>query len=122
MKMKQSKAVAAYISLIKISKEMLPAKTAMELFRLKGKLTPQWDFQREQEELYVDKYAIKDQSGDGTIRFESEELRDKFTKAMSDVDNTDVDIEFDRVRVETKDFKLSISDIEALEGFVEFVD
>lgn len=122
MKIKQSKTVAAYVSLIKLSKEMLPAKTAMDLFRLKGKLTPQWDFQREQEALYIGEYAMNDRPENETVRFESEELRNKFVKAMDDVGNTEVEIDFDPVQVELNDFKLSIGDIEALEGFVEFTN
>ena len=116
---KQKYIIKAYKSILKIASGELPLSVAYSFFKLKQALTPQWEFQIEQERMLFEKYELRQL--DGEFTFNSEEDRNEFMQKIEDIGMLHVDIEVDPVHVRLdSDLKMSMEDVENLEGFVVF--
>lgn len=121
MKTTQHKAVNAYIALIKLSRATLKGRVARDLFMLKTKLEPSWNFQKEEQDKYIKEYngTLDD---DGNLRFSNQDDRDQFDKKINEIAEIETEFDIEPVQIKCDDIEISVSDIEALAGFVEFTD
>lgn len=121
MKTTQNKAVNAYIALLKLYRMTLKGKTARDLYMLKSKLEPSWNFQRDEQEKYLQACnGTADENG--TLKFNSIEDRDKFDEKVNEIAEVEVELDITPVQIKCDDVEISGADIEALIGFVDFVD
>lgn len=119
MKIKNFKIIKAYIALMKLENETLKVTEAMELFRLKKKLSDHFEFYRDQEKKYSEQYGDK-VNEDGTIVFTDNNKKFEFVQKMNELNDMDIEIDIHEVSVTSNDINISMSDIEALDGFVKF--
>ncbi len=117
MKTTQKKAVEAYSAINRLAGDLLPARDALGLFKLKKELQTQYDFQVEQEKKLVE--AFGGQVKDGFVEFADAETAAKFRKEYKDLNETVVDINFEKVKLESEP-KFTINEIGALCDFIEF--
>lgn len=121
MKTTQIKVVGAYIALMKLADKPLNGKTAMALFRLKNKLSENWDFQRAEQEKYIKEFGGK-VNDDGKVTFESAEDAKAFDEKLSEISGLEVEVDVPKIEIEYENLELSMADIEALSAFVKFVE
>ena len=118
---KQGKATRAYIALANMSSKVLPANAALRLFKLKKALKDAFDFETEQEKLYVAELG-GEMDQNGIIKFKDPIGDNKiFQDRRKELEDTDIEIELEVPTVALTEIKeLSMADLEALEGFVNF--
>ena len=117
--MKQHQFVSAYKVLQKLEQKELPLDISYKFFKLKQSLSEQWEFQLEREKAIIDKY--KPVFNETQLDFESEEAQAGFTKEISELADMDVFTDENKVKIDFNNrIELSISDIEALDPFVQF--
>ena len=132
--MKQSKIIAAYRTLQRISAQPLPLNTAYSLHKLRLALQPQWDFQAaEENKILAECGGVVDPFGN--VRFpddppagvEPNETNEygksfeKFNKRLEELSELDTEVTVELVKLDAKALKLNLSmnDISALDGLVE---
>ena len=125
--MKQGKIIRAYKTLNKLSQEKLPLAVSHKLWTLSRVLQPHWDFQTEKEAEVFEKYDPKfneDGSMDFGSKEKAEECRAEYEKTVKEIAELDVDLgDYKKVVLHLDDkLDISISDIEALSDFVDFVE
>ena len=116
----QKEAVMAYKALEKISGQEVGWKTAYWLMKLKKQLQGQFDFQRECEQKLFEKYhPVQD---GGQFKFNSTDEAQAFVKELEDIGNIELtDLHIKPVEIpERENLHLTVADMEALDGFVEF--
>jgi len=119
--MKQSQMVNAYKVLENLSKQTMPIKTAYAVHKLRGKLKPAFDFQVEQEERLIEKLNPKIENG--SLFFQNVDDAQEWKDEMIAVGNMESDIEFEPIKISINDdLQISLDNIDALEGFVDFVE
>lgn len=116
----QNEAVLAYKALDKISGQEVSWKTAYWLMKLKKQLQGQFDFQRECEQKLFEKYHPVQENEQ--FRFNSTEDAQNFVKELDDIANIELtDLHIKPVEIsENENLHLTVKDMEALDGFVEF--
>lgn len=115
----QSEAVRAYITIVGMSKKVA-GKAAFSLFRLKTALQPVVDFQTEQEQNLIEKYAgeVNDK---GQVMIKDPEQREKFLAEHTELLNLPCEPEILPVTVTIDSApEITMQEIEALDGFVNF--
>ena len=119
---KQSELVKAYLALYNIGRQPWPGPIARKIFMMRKALKPAFDFQREQEDMLIKKYNGI-QKGT-SVEFPDKDLAEKYSTERDEVSNMEVDdIDFLPFEIKlTTDVSLSPVDLEALDGFVEFVE
>lgn len=117
----QKEAVAAYKILSKISSQPMSWKTAYWMSKLKKKLGAQLDFQKECEEKLFEKYQ-PEQTEEGRLKLKTPEEARAFDKEWEEIGSIELaDLQFQKVYIpETENLQISMADMEALDGFVQF--
>lgn len=117
--MKQFKIIKVYKALTKLGQQDLPIKLAFDLFKIKQALQPQWDFQVDEENKLSAGAIVKP---DGSVAFDSQEEADAFRQRLIELSSMEVDLKVKPVQVPISipGLKLSMEDIEALDGIVQF--
>lgn len=117
--MKQFRIIKAYKALTKLGQQDLPIRLAFDLFKIKRALQPQWDFQVDEENRMT---AGANVNADGSVVFESPAEAEAFRQRLKEISAMDVDLKVKPVQVPLSipGLKLSMEDIEALDGFVQF--
>ena len=117
--MKQSVIIKAYKVLIKLGQQDLPIGLAYDLFKIKQKLQPQWEFQVNEESKMSAGATV---NPDGSITFSSPEAAAAFRDKLKQIGDMDVDLKVNpaSIPLSTPGLALSMDDIEALDCFVQF--
>ena len=121
--MKQIKITNAYAVTDALANDpSLTLKGKWAFYSLRKALAPHYDFQVEENKRLTEKYKGTYDPSTNMINFESPEIRDEFVKEHNDLDNLEVDITFSKQKLSLTDVpKITISQIEALEDFIEFI-
>ena len=119
--MKQSAIIKAYKSICKLGQQDLPIKLAFDLFKVKQMLQPHWDFQVNEE---AQASAAATKMPDGSVTFSTKEEADTFRQRLKDLGGIDVELKVKPVRIPLSlpGLMLSMDDIAALDGFVQFLN
>ena len=119
--MKQSAIIKAYKSICKLGQQDLPIRLAFDLFKIKQMLQPHWDFQVNEEEKTS---AAAKKMPDGSVTFSTKEEADTFRQRLKDLGGIDVELKVKPVRIPLSlpGLMLSMDDIAALDGFVQFLN
>lgn len=119
--MTQKQIVGAYRALEHLSRQALPIKTAYAMHKMRGKLKPLWDFQVEQEQKLLEE--LKPTPDGDDLVFASPEDSKRWLDLLKDLAEIETDIKVDPIDVVmTDDMKVSMVDIEALDGFINFIE
>lgn len=120
MTTKQGTVVNAYAVLMGMSRKPLNSFTAYKLFRLKKKLAPIVEFQREQELKIVEEVGGSISEA-GEVQFEDTESRKKFVEQQRELGELECEVEAEKITMMPKELpELSVSDMEALEEFIDW--
>lgn len=117
--MTQKQIVNAYLVLARMSSEQLPFKVAYGLFQLRKQQEPTFNFRMEQERLVVDRYHGVPK--DGIVSFSDQDDAKKAYTELEELNNMEIQIDISPVSISADDIaqaKLSMNDIETLDGFV----
>lgn len=118
MIMKQQQIVDAYKTILKFEEKELPLKTSYQLFKLKKKLTTQWEFELDKEKEIMEKYHPT--YNENRLVFKSAEDQNGYANDMIELLSMEVD-DIEKTDIEFgEEFGISIADIEALDEFVNF--
>lgn len=120
--MKQGEIIKAYKALNNLAAQPLPIKEAYTLHKLRAALRPTWDFQQQEEEKEIRRLEPRfEQNGD--LLFKSPDDAAAFREKLKALEENEVDMECKPVNVRmTEGVALTVNDIEALEGFVDFTE
>lgn len=120
MKTTQGKAVSAYLALTRMGQVRLPSTVAYKLFKLKSALKGAYDFQAEEEQKMIDEFGGK-MLENGQIIIGDEAQRGLFKQAQKKLEETEIDVEVNPISLSSAEIReITINDLEALDGFVEF--
>ena len=119
MKVKQEKAVQAFLTIMAISKRPLNSFAAFKLFKLKKALQDSFEFQREQESKLIEEFEGK-MNELGNVSFPDTDKATAFKARQKELDEVEQDIAIDRMMFTLKELpELSIEQIETLDTFIE---
>ena len=119
--MKQYEAIRAYKALQKLENQLLPIRTARAIHRMMVSIRPAWEFQKAEEEKILRRLR-PEALPDGKLKFKTPEEARAFRDRMEELDNLDAE-GADTAPLQIplpEDAFLAASDIEALEGFIQF--
>lgn len=125
--MKQKQIIQACKVLERLYDNKLPLSVSYKLYKLRNMLQEQWEFQQEKESELFKKYDVG-VDPDGTLVFESDEAQEEFKKEFTEMINelAELDVDFGDFKKTILHFDdgldLSMSDIDALSEFVDFVE
>lgn len=119
--MKQGRMVQAYNALSRLGSQVMEDYTvAYRLFQLKKQMAPAMEFQTEREQAIFEKYQ-PERLGNGQFRFRTSGVAEDFRKALNELAEMDTDVQITPVKIpKGQRLLISMDDIEALDGFVEF--
>lgn len=123
--MKLKMMIEAYKVLGKMADHIYDYETAYKLFSINKKLKVHAEFFAAEEMKLVEKYAEKNEAGrpiikpDGRFNYESEEAKMNFLKESAALGDVEVDWEEDVQKLSAAPM-ISVRQLEALDGFVEF--
>lgn len=105
---------------------ILPFKDMRRLKMILNDLSKEIEIVLEEEQKLIEKYTRKDDKGNsliinGNYVFENLEKQKLFEKGLSDIQNTDVDLEIEKIDLVTNDLKLSIEQADILNLIFNFV-
>lgn len=117
--MKQSAIIKAYRAINKMGQLCLPAKLAFDLFKIKQELQPQYDFQVSEESKAITGGTV---NADGSVSFESRDAAAACQVKLKELADIDVDLQIKpaHIPLSTPGLTLSMDDIAAIDGFVQF--
>lgn len=117
--MKQSAIVKAYRAINKLGQLSLPAKLAFDLFKIKQALQLQYDFQLAEESKAITGGTV---NADGSVSFDNQDAAAACQAKLQELAGIDVDLQIKpaRIPLSTPGLTLSMDDIAALDGFVQF--
>lgn len=120
--MKQFTIIRAYKALKKLGEQELPIKTACKVHRLMVSLRPVWEFQVQEEEKIISRLQPGMNGGD--LQFKTPEEAQEFRDRLRELNEMEVDdLAFTPVSVPVpEDALLTANDIDALDGFISFVE
>ena len=120
--MKQGTIIQAYKTILKLSGEPLPIRTAHDLYKLRKQLEPQWGFQQEQEMTIINSLGAE-VTETGQINFKSIDDRITFAKKIQELLDMDLEVTFDKISIKMEDFNVKITpnEFESLVDFIDFV-
>lgn len=120
--MKQGKIIAAHQALMNLNRQQLSLSSAYNIHKMMKQTQKAWDFQVEQEQKLFEKYQPKSEKN-GSLEFATKEDEKEFTEYLKELSNMESDVEIMPISIRlAENVKISPSDIEALGGFVEFVE
>lgn len=122
MKVTHGRIANVYRAIMNISNNPLPVASSMAIYHMKNSIKEYVDFGTN--------YAVRtaneigaDVDENGHVNFKSAKMRGDFLKKMSELDNTEVDIDIKPVTVKIfPEMVISPNDIEILEGFIAFTE
>lgn len=120
--MTQYKVNKAYPALNHLAEFRLPVKKARGIYSMMKMAEEYFQFAVQEENKYVTEFHGKP-NPDGTITFESQEDFGKFQERLADLNNSEIEWEFEPVVLTEDDIgnqTITPSDIFYLEGFVAF--
>jgi hypothetical protein len=115
--MKLIKIVNAVNNLNKLSEMLLPAKESFKIIKLMQKIEPELQNYNVQRNKLLAKYG---DSEDGKTFVIKEEEKENFTKEIIDLENIEIDFEFDKIKISEK-LTMKASDLINITDFVEIV-
>lgn len=120
METTQGKAVSAYAALAQMSRKPMPSFAAYKLFRLKKALAPIIEFQSEQEAKIVEELGGQINEN-GTIQLEDPEKRREYVDRHRELEAMTCEVDTKQIVMHMKELPdLSLSEIEALDEFIEW--
>ena len=120
MKTTQRKATIACRTINGMSRTQLKSPLAFKLYMMKKALMNAVDFQAEEEEKLAESLGVKI-SETGQFLFPDQETQVKFMKAHNEMLDAEAEIPAEPINVSVKDIpEISIAEIEALDGFINF--
>lgn len=123
--MKLKRIVEAYAMLNKMADHIYDYKTAYRLFRITKKLKVHAEFFASEEMKLVEKYAKKDEAGrpiirsDGRFNYADEEAKAAFLEESAALGDVEADWNEEVLKISAAPM-ISVRQLEALDGFVEF--
>lgn len=115
----QRQAIEAYLTLTAMGKSV-KGVTAYKLYKLKDKLKSVVEFQSEEEVKIVEKYDGTILEG-GKIKLPDGSDREAYEKDMNELH--DIECEIEPIEICVKEVpEITIPQIEALEGFIKFIE
>ena len=117
--MNHKQMVNAYITLMRLSGASMPIRTAHELYCLRKKLEPAYQFCSEREQLIAEQYHGR--IVNGRLSFEDESDMLHAQAELQELYALQSDEPFNAVSLNLNDIgdvSISVNDIESLEGFV----
>ena len=102
----------------------LNAKLSYSLYKLLKKIQEELDFYSKEEEKLVETYADGIDEN-GKVIFSDEQKKKMFFNEIEKLQNTNVDLQFDKINVSLNDIQnvqLAPSDFYLLENIINFVD
>ena len=102
----------------------LNAKLSYSLYKLLKKIQEELDFYSKEEEKLVETYADGIDEN-GKVIFSDEQLKKMFFNEIEKLQNTNIDLQFDKINVSLNDIQnvqLAPSDFYLLENIINFVD
>lgn len=117
--------VRAYMALNTLMDKEFDFKTAYTLSKLHAKLKPSVEFFIKKEQELVDEFSDKDNAGVATLSDNGQFIfaKDKdpveFTRLHNELENVEVDEDISKERIKAPKF-ISVSNLMALEGFLDF--
>lgn len=129
--MTQEKCVKAYRALDKLMTQNLTLPMAVKVFNMRQDLKKVWEFQLSEERKIIERHPNVDPAS-GTVEYplDDEKLMDErvaeldsFVKEIKELGLMEQDIKIEPFVLVTgnEDIKIAGSDIENLQGFVEFI-
>lgn len=131
--MKYSDLRRAYLALIKISAAQLDARVSFGIYTLLGKLGPTFEKILSEEARLLEENGgelledgsvfFKARGEDDEAKLEAQERMTHFREAMNELNNTESDVEIDKIAIgidALKDVKLSATDIASLDKVFAF--
>ena len=121
--MKQNQVVRAYKALKKLANQELPIKISCKIHRLMVSIRPAWDFQLNEEEKILRRLNPQTMEN-GVLQFNSPEDAKEFRDKLDEIGSMDADdMDLHPIQIPIPDGAvISANDLEALEGFVDFVE
>ncbi len=124
MKSTNRKASIAYGILVGMGRKQIPTPVAYKLYKLRQKLKGVMEFITEQEHNLAEKHGVVI-GDDGHFIFpEDPKVEEVFKADHADLLETETEIEGDVIKIRLADMpdrlEISMNEIEALDGFVEF--
>lgn len=116
----QGRILAALDAINRLRKD-ITGRDALNLYRLKNKLTEYANFEAEEEQKLVDKYngTIAE---DGRVMIDGAENQAAFVKEYVQLREMECDIDAEKVKLSLDDHPaITMEDIEQLDSFVDFV-
>ena len=117
--MKQGAIIKAYRALNKLSQQDLPIRLAFDLFRIRQALQPQWDFQVSEENKATAGATV---DASGNVSFADPAAAEACRERLRELMEIDVDLTVSpaQIPLNTPGLRLSIDDVDALSGLVNF--
>lgn len=120
--MRQYQINKAYSALGRLANMQLPVRDSRNLYMLSKQLENAYNFELEQEKKLIVKHHGT-LTGNGEVTFPNNDEAKKFGEELAELNNLEVDIEFDHVIIlcdAMGNQKISPFDIACLDGFVIF--
>lgn len=120
--MNQRKIISAVNALSRFGTAPLPIKVSYGVFKLRRQLEPHYTFELEQEKKLLAEFGGT-VNKDKMISFEKEENAVRFANALSELNDMEVDVDFDPVYIQLDElagYRIAPDDIEALQPFIVF--
>ena len=118
--MKQGKMVQAYNALQRLGGQVMDDLVAYKLFKLKKQMAPAIEFQTEREQLIFEKYQ-PERTGNGQYSFRTSGQAAEFRNELNELADMETEVTVTPVKIpKGQRLLISMDDIEALDGFVEF--
>ena len=117
--MKQAAIIKAYRAINKLGQQDLPIRLAFDLFQIKQALQPHWNFQLDAEGKAITGGTV---NIDGSASFDNQDAAAACQARLQELADIDVDLQIKpaRIHLSTPGLTLSMDDIAALDGFVQF--
>lgn len=122
--MKQKEAIEAYGAILRLSEISLPLRDAYNVFCMRRKLEPIYQFEMEREKKLLDELH-GDITPDGSIHFGDMESYMEFNKKIAEMGDMEIDVEHDVIQIKIDNLKnteMKPADINRLYGFIEFIE
>lgn len=120
MKIEHYKVMAAIKALYDIGDKELPASVSFNLFKIRRKLMPVYEFQAEEENKLVAKYGVDD--GNGKKQIKSVEGKMALEKFINEINSQMEEIDYEPVDMKLPDINMSIDQFEVLSNFINFTE
>lgn len=121
--MTQEQLVSAYKALTRLYHQQLPLHASRRILKLRNQIRPAMDFQIAEENKLIEAMGLH-VDPTGRIDFPDEKTAEAYTSRINEIaEMEDNDTDFDPVELPLLDnMVISGADIDALEGFIKFIE